>query len=314
MKECIVCQKKYEPSGHYQKCCSKGCSKIHKNENDKIYTQAKYILKEEKECIVCKKKFLGYPIKQKCCSKECSKIKTKLYKQEYYKPIAKIQKQCRICNKTFIADKSIYVYCSEECSKIGLQKYLKQYKQKDKYRNYLASDKYKQDMQTYRDGHKEEKRLYGKVYNTSDAYKVSHNKYRMSEKGKIFYKKWNQSPVAKHIQRMAKLRRKEKINNCIHSFTKEQWNQKVELTKGICPCCYERFNNNIFKLSLDHTPSLSSANKKFKLTGIKQVYTINEINPLCLRCNIIKGDKDITIDELRKIVIGKNNINKNQNI
>ena len=67
-----------------------------------------------------------------------------------------------------------------------------------------------------------------------------------------------------------------------HSFTKEEWNQKLNLTNGICPRC--GIFVGIENLTMDHIIPLSKVSEDF-------VYTINDIQPLCHRCNSSKGNK-----------------------
>ena len=186
---------------------------------------------------------------------------------------------------------------TDECKEYH-KEYHKKYKQTEKHKQYQKE--YKQSEHG-----KQVQREYQRTPKRKEYHKQYQKEYRASVHGKAWTKKWNQSPLAKYLNLKKKLLRRERENNCKHSFTKDEWKLKCEGTKGICPCCYYLFDDGRYKLSLDHTPSLAIANKNFKLTGTKQIYTINEVAPLCLRCNILKGDKDITLEELRKIVIIK---------
>ena len=47
----------------------------------------------------------------------------------------------------------------------------------------------------------------------------------------------------------------------------------------------------IMKLTLDHIYPVSKAYKDYLNTGTKRIYSINEIQPLCLTCNIVKNDR-----------------------
>ena len=54
------------------------------------------------------------------------------------------------------------------------------------------------------------------------------------------------------------------------------------------------FDNNLHKLTLDHIFALYWANIYFKQTGIKYIYTIKDIQPLCLTCNSSKNKRLLT--------------------
>jgi 5-methylcytosine-specific restriction endonuclease McrA len=58
-------------------------------------------------------------------------------------------------------------------------------------------------------------------------------------------------------------------------------------TNGICPSCQKDIGIN--KLTIDHIYPLSLANEDFKITGIKRIYTIDDVQPLCFSCNASKN-------------------------
>lgn len=91
--------------------------------------------------------------------------------------------------------------------------------------------------------------------------------------------------------------RREAENNCIHSFSKEEWKQKCEATNGICLSCNKPFDNKLHKLTLDHIFALYWANIYFKQTGIKFVYNIEQVQPMCLSCNCSK--RDVLIESVK---------------
>ena len=229
-----------------------------------------------KECIVCKKKYEPNSNVQKCCSKECFNINKYQVRQLYHK-----------------TDKR----------KQSLNRYQHSDKKKECMKRFLLSEKGKSYPEYYK--------KYNKEYRKTDAFKriylICQKRYMKTNAYRKALKKYKQSEKGKRNILLCSNRRREAKYNSIHTYTFVQWKQKVEACKGICPCCYCMFDEGKYKLSLDHTPSLAEANKKFKLTGIKQVYTIKEIQPLCLRCNIIKNDRHLSIEELRKIVMQKNN-------
>ena len=222
-----------------------------------------------KKCIICKKKFIPFNNYHKYCSKKCYKKSSK-YKQ--------IQKEYMIQYKK--------IPSNIKKKKIYMKKYHKSFKYKQYKKKFDVLDRRKKYKKEY--NKRENYKIYQKKYKQTNKYKKSQELYRHSKHGKVI-------AIIKSANRRAYK------HNCIHSFTKDEWISKCKKIKNICPCCYTLFDNKEYKLSLDHIPSLASANKKFIKTGIKQIYTIDDIQPLCLKCNTTKGDKDITIKELRKI-------------
>jgi 5-methylcytosine-specific restriction endonuclease McrA len=82
--------------------------------------------------------------------------------------------------------------------------------------------------------------------------------------------------------KLSAARRRYRLNNISQTFTSVEWAKKVRRTKGICPRCKKQFE--LSKLTLDHIVPVSKAPLGF-------VYTIKDIQPLCLSCNTSKGNK-----------------------
>jgi len=100
-----------------------------------------------------------------------------------------------------------------------------------------------------------------------------------------------QTERGKKIHLQCLRRRQAAKNNIVHDFTQEEWEDKVKQTNGICPMCNNKFNNNIdsvFRLTMDHIFPISKANEEFQKTGIKRIYTIIDVMPLCKSCNSSK--------------------------
>lgn len=112
-----------------------------------------------------------------------------------------------------------------------------------------------------------------KILNKRNYQKTYHTKYRQTENGKI--------NARKGINR-----RRLRMNNLKEDFTMEEWLKKVDDTEGICPG-YNHEPHFVGKnqLTLDHTPPVSKAPEGF-------CYTINNVSPLCRRCNTRKRDKE----------------------
>ncbi len=84
-------------------------------------------------------------------------------------------------------------------------------------------------------------------------------------------------------------RRKIRISNIVEVFTDKEWLEKLQATKGVCPDCNVWVG--IAYLTIDHIYPISKASNDFLKTGVKRVYTIDDVRPLCLSCNCKKGVK-----------------------
>ena len=79
------------------------------------------------------------------------------------------------------------------------------------------------------------------------------------------------------------------MDKIIEDFSNKEWLAKLEVTKGVCLDCDNYIG--VAHLTLDHIYPVSRAYKDFLKTGIKRIYTINDVQPLCKSCNSSKGDK-----------------------
>jgi hypothetical protein len=134
-------------------------------------------------------------------------------------------------------------------------------------------------------------KLYRSRYRQTKKYKDYQKRYSKTLAYKQSKKKYKQSPLGKYKSCSHQQVRRERLNNCIRSFSKEEWILKCKNTKGICPECKYPFDNGLHKLTLDHILSLFWANEYFKQTGIKFNYTIDYVQPLCGSCNSRKHKK-----------------------
>jgi len=128
-----------------------------------------------------------------------------------------------------------------------------------------------------------------KEYEKSKAFKQSMRKYAQSKKGKIARKRFTNSLKGKLNKFKKDLKRREKENKIVHLFTIKEWIELKTKTNGYCPRC----NNyvGIDKLELDHIIPISKAKEG-------QIYTIDDIQPLCPNCNKSKGGRIITNEKL----------------
>lgn len=86
-------------------------------------------------------------------------------------------------------------------------------------------------------------------------------------------------------------RRRLKNRELINKLNKYEWMEKLKKTKGYCKYCKRKIG--IKNLTLDHIIPISRAPKGF-------VYTINEVQPICARCNLSKRDKIPNLKELKQ--------------
>jgi 5-methylcytosine-specific restriction endonuclease McrA len=149
---------------------------------------------------------------------------------------------------------------------------------------------------------KEQKRLLQptrQIYEHSDKRIRSKNEYQKQDKYKShrkeYLKKWNLLPTTSLVNRRKNMKRRAARNNIIEMFTPEQFLIKAKQCNGICPNCNKPFNKKDKSnwLTVDHIYPIKKANENFKVTGIKRIYTINDVEPLCFGCNSGKGDKII---------------------
>ena len=95
-------------------------------------------------------------------------------------------------------------------------------------------------------------------------------------------KKWDKNNPIKLFAKQR--RRRAKINDFYEIFTNEEWETMKNKTKGVCPKC--KIYVGVDKITLDHIFPISKAPK-----GL--IYTIKDIQPLCMSCNSSKGAKTI---------------------
>lgn len=134
-------------------------------------------------------------------------------------------------------------------------------------------DKWLEEKKRYREKHKEELKEKRKIYYLQNKEKV---------KKKI--REWKRTPKGRFLKKKEKYKRKKKEKEISHSFTLKEWLDKVKSKRGICPVCKKPFDKNLHRLTLDHIIPISKISKGF-------VYTIKDVEPICLMCNSKKGDK-----------------------
>ena len=111
-------------------------------------------------------------------------------------------------------------------------------------------------------------------------YKLSKKRSNAKLENKIKQKMYAHTEIGKSFKRMSVIKRRAKLKKIIHNFTNQEWFDKLEETQGYCPRCHDYVGIN--QLSLDHIHPVSRAEEG-------RIYTINDIQPLCKKCNCIKG-------------------------
>jgi hypothetical protein len=236
-------------------------------------------------CPICLKEIIKEFNNTKYCSEKCKKEALKISKQLYY------QKNKNDIKKKFQEKypKVKEVYLNKKREKyLSNNEYRARAKERAKKNYYKNPERAKQIVNNYRIQNKdiinEKKKVWGeetgyhlKYYKKhADKKKAYHREYIKTNKGRFNTNFWNAG-------------RRAMLKNVIHDFTKEQWDEKLKASDGICLICETYIG--IPNLTMDHTYSLFQANKDYKETGIKRVYTIDDVQPICKGCNSSKRDK-----------------------
>jgi 5-methylcytosine-specific restriction endonuclease McrA len=121
---------------------------------------------------------------------------------------------------------------------------------------------------------------YGKYSTKIDGldYYCKYCRREISIKPQKKYHKTIGYKIMDHNRRMLK-------RNIILDFTKDEWDNKVNLTHGVCKICKK--NVGVENLQLDHIFPLS-------LAKLGTVYTIDDVQPICKNCNASKSNKLIS--------------------
>jgi len=170
-----------------------------------------------------------------------------------------IKQSCKICGKEYPRGNSCYREICRKC--YSRNRYLKNRRAiKEKYRNYYYTRKEK-SIQNVRDWQARNKE---KVYLNNRNWRK-----RNPEKIKEIERKYN--PI-KNSKRRARLK------NNGGSFTTKEWEQKKKEFDYTCAICGEKEPQ--IKLTVDHIIPLNK----------NGVNSIDNIQPLCIACNIKKSD------------------------
>ena len=213
-----------------------------------------------------------------------------------------MDKKCKYCGGVFVPKKYCYnqKYCSRRCNKKAYY-----YSEKGQIQSSNALKrimlKYHNDTEFNKrwkaKNHKyvtsplgrKNKSEYRKKYRKSLNGILSDFKYRKSPKRKVSLKVYTMSFKGKLNSLRASLKRRAAFNSIIHQFSENEWIEVLNSDNGICKGCNTYVGTK--KLTLDHIYPISKSLKDYINTNIKRVYTIKDVQALCLRCNIAKNNK-----------------------
>ena len=210
--------------------------------------------------------------------------------------------KCQVCQAIFIPKKHSrnQKYCSKRCSrkayyyskkgqqynKLSLKKTMFRYRNDPEFRK-----RWKKRTHRYRISQKGRltKSMNRKMYRKTGNGIASDIKYRKSPKRNVSLKRYTKSFKGKMNSLRASMNRRAAFNSIIHQFTQDEWVNLLNNANGVCKKCNTYFG--IDKLTLDHIYPVSKALKAYLNTQIKRIYTIKDVQALCLSCNISKNDK-----------------------
>lgn len=89
------------------------------------------------------------------------------------------------------------------------------------------------------------------------------------------------TPKLRFQRKLQKIQRKKYFKRIKHNFTLQDWDEKLLKSEGVCLGC--NVNVGIGRLTMDYIYPISKAEEG-------RVYTINDVQPLCLSCNASKGN------------------------
>ncbi len=102
------------------------------------------------------------------------------------------------------------------------------------------------------------------------------------EKKLIELKKYRDSPNGKMKRTFLQLKRQRKVRGLKENFSYKDWKEKLMETNGYCPYC--DIFVGIENLTKDHIIPITKVPEGF-------VYTIDDVQPLCITCNSSKGNE-----------------------
>lgn len=123
-----------------------------------------------------------------------------------------------------------------------------------------------------------------KLKKGNPKYLIHNRRYIQNNKEKVREAVKQSKQKKPNLYALHRENRRAKLKGIIHDFSSAEWLAKLQATKGVCPDC-NRFVG-VENLTLDHINPISRAREG-------QIYTINDVQPLCKICNSKKGDKEM---------------------
>jgi hypothetical protein len=202
----------------------------------------------------------------------------KLYKQKFYENKKRLGLCTNCSNVKAVINKTLCQKCLDRHI-IYNKKYYK-----------INRDDILNQQKEYAKINKNKIKIYKKKYyedNINELSRKCKNYYNLNKDDiKNKQRKYNKTDVGKIVSKEHTRKRRAIKNNIIELFLTSEWNKKLKQLNYKCVVC-----NKQKKLTLDHIYPLSKANEDYLKTGIKRVYTINDVQPLCFSCNSSKSNK-----------------------
>lgn len=267
IKECIVCNNKFETNKKAQKCCSSECSKIRKKVTDKNKNKKNNLI-----CEYCGKQYTGNK-GTKFCSKKC--------RISYRKKNLKVYIcNCVICEVEFKSTKENSKYCSEKCY--------------SEYRNLNPKNTFKCELcgKEFKSNKKERK--FCSDYCSRKYIQDKKEIYTCQNCGKVFYKRTNGGSKNMFCSRECSAKYIIKVNkkHCLNcnaelkdrtkKYCSEECKIKHKEKEYTCKCCSETFKSTREKKYCSKECQLE-ANKKQMRERKKKLF-IPELKK-CKYCN-----------------------------
>ena len=189
--------------------------------------------------------------------------------------------KCRYCYKHYKNGTSLSNH--ERTHKEYIRRFKNSKEQNKNYYN-THKEKYYQYYLDHKKEIKERKIKYHQTPKFKELNKIKSIEYRNKNKEKVTFGKdlWRKSERGKIRLAWLQHRRRIKKRNVIELFSKYEWLEKCLKTRGVCPGCNKQVR--VEKLTMDHIYPISKAKPG-------RIYTIHDVQPLCVSCNSRKNNK-----------------------
>jgi hypothetical protein len=142
----------------------------------------------------------------------------------------------------------------------------------------------------------EKRREECKKYSKTQLFKESQRRYSQTKKGKnmrrLQVKRFQSTKRGKMCLKKNNYLRYSRLKCIIHDFLFSEWKKKIDAAENVCVVC-----GCVSNLTMDHIYPVSVAYRDYLKTGIMRVYTIDDVVPMCLKCNSKKNARLINVKE-----------------